>query len=99
MVFAMEPPVVGASAAIEAGLAAEMGAATTAGVPALVGVTPMGADADSAEFAAALNAVGAAYTAVTAEHAAQRALFSGAQSMAGTTAVATEAMRAAASTL
>jgi hypothetical protein len=99
MVFAMVPAVVGASAATEAGLSAEMGAATAAGAPVLSGVTPMGADADSAEFAAALNAVGAAYTAVAAEHAAQRALFSGAQSLAGTTAVATEAMRAAASAL
>jgi hypothetical protein len=99
MVFAMEPAVVGASAVTQAGLAAQMGAGAASGASTLLGVMPMGADADSAEFAAALAAVGAAYVSIAGEHAAARASFSGAQSLAGVTAVATEAARAAAMAL
>jgi hypothetical protein len=90
MVFAMDPAAVGAS---QAGLAAEMGAGTAAVSPALLGPMPMGLDADSPEFAAALAAAGAAHVGVAGEHAAQRGLFSGAQSLAVMTTVATEAMR------
>ena len=99
MVFAMEPAAVGAAAAAQAELAAQTGAGASAGAPTLLGVLPMGADADSAEFAAALAAVGAAYVATAAEHAAQRELFSDAQSVAGATTVASEAIRAAAMSL
>ncbi|OBA77002.1 PE family protein [Mycobacterium sp. 1554424.7] len=99
MVFAMEPVAVGAAAAAQAELAAQTGASAAAGSPTLLGVMPMGADADSVAFAAALAAVGAAYVAAAGEHAAQRGLFSDAQSLAETTTVASEATRAAAMTL
>jgi hypothetical protein len=95
MVFAMEPDAVGASAASQAELSAETGVAVGSGAPTLLGVMPMGADADSAEFAAALAAVGAAYVAAANEHAAARGLFSGAQSLAAATTVSSEAIRAA----
>ncbi|MEY8015334.1 PE family protein [Mycobacterium servetii] len=99
MVFAMEPSEVGAAAVTQAGLAEQTGAGASAGAPTLLGVAPMGADADSAEFAAALAAVGAAYVATAAQHAAQRGLFSDAQALAGETTVASEAIRAAALSL
>jgi hypothetical protein len=49
---------------------------------ALTGVMPMGADLDSVQFAAALNAAGAAYIATAAEHVSSRESFSAAQSLA-----------------
>jgi hypothetical protein len=55
----------------------------------------MGGDADSAMFAAALNACGGAYLGVVAEHAAQRSMFAGTQGVASAVYVATEAARAA----
>ena len=61
MVLNVSAAAVGTSAATENGISAEMGAATAAASEALVGVMPMGADLDSVEFAAALNAAGAAY--------------------------------------
>ncbi|KZS83268.1 hypothetical protein B4U45_20645 [Mycobacterium persicum] len=96
MVFAMEPAVVGVSVLAQAGLAAQQGVGIAAGAPMLVGVVPMGVDADSAAFAAALAAVGAAYVSAAAEHAAARGMFSDAQSVAAGITVASEAMRAAA---
>lgn len=45
--------------------------------PALLSTTPMGGDPDSAMFSAALNACGASYLGVVAEHASQRGLFAG----------------------
>ncbi len=89
------PDAVDLSAATEAGIGAQITAATAAGGAALTGVVPMATDVDSAGFAAALNATGAAYLAVAAEHAGQRAAFAGAQSLASGTYVATEATRAA----
>lgn len=99
MVFAMEPAVVGVSAATEAGLAAQKAAGLATGSPAMLAVTHMGGDADSVEFAAALQAVAAAYLGMAGQHVTQRGLFSGAQALAGVTAVATEAVRAAAAAL
>ncbi len=99
MVFAMEPAAVGAAAATEAGLAAAAAAGVAAGAPALLGVTHLGGDVDSVEFAEALRAVAAAYVGVAGEHVAQRGLFAGAQSLSVVTASATEAMRAAAAAL
>lgn len=93
------PGAVDLSALTEAGISADMAATTASGAAALTGVVPMAADADSAEFAAALNAAGAAYLATAAEHAGQRAGFGGAQSLASGTYVATEAIRAADVTL
>ena len=99
MVFAMEPAAVGLSSATESGLAAAAAAGAAAGGPALLGVTYLGADVDSVEFAEALRAVMAAYLGVTGEHVAQRGLLAQAQSLAAVTAVATESLRAAAAAL
>lgn len=99
MVFAMEPAAVGTSAAVESGLAAQKAAGVAAGSPAMLAVTHMGGDADSVEFSVALQAVAAAYVAAASQHVAQRGLFSSAQALAGVTAVATEAVRAAAAAL
>lgn len=95
-VFDMVPGAVDLSAVVEAGISEEMAATTAAGAAALTGVIPMAADADSIEFAAALNAAGAAYLATAGEHIGQRAAFSGAQGLASATNVAAEATRAAA---
>ena len=94
--FGMVPGAVDMSAAAEAGISEQMAATTAAGAAALTGVIPMATDADSIEFAAALNAAGAAYLATAAEHVGQRAAFSGAQSLASGATVAAEAANAAA---
>ncbi|AGZ52579.1 PE domain-containing protein [Mycobacterium kansasii] len=82
----------------QAGLAARLGAGVAAAAPTLSAVAPMGEDADSAAFTAALAAVGAAYVSTAGEHAAARGVFSDAQSVAVATTVSSEAMRAAALT-
>jgi hypothetical protein len=82
-----------ASAGAESGISAETQAAASAAAPALLGVLPMGGDPDSAMFAAALNACGGSYLGVVSEHAAQRGLFAGTQSIASSTYVVTELMR------
>ncbi|WP_253851681.1 PE family protein [Mycobacterium sp. 1423905.2] len=97
--FEMVPGAVDLSAAAEAGISEEMAATTAAGAAALTGVMPMASDADSIEFAAALNAAGAAYLATAAEHVGQRAGFSGAQGLASATTVATDGLNAAATAL
>lgn len=94
--FGMVPGAVDLSAATEAGISEEMAATTAAGSAALTGVLPMAADADSIEFAAALNAAGAAYLATAAEHVGQRTAFSGAQGLSSSTAVAAEGFSAGA---
>ena len=99
MVFGMVPAVVAGASGVQSGLAGEMGAGASAVAPALLGVTHMGGDVDSLVFAEALRALGAAHLGMTSEHAVARGLFSGAQSLAAVTAVATEAMRAAAATI
>lgn len=92
--FGMVPGAVDLSAAAEAGISEEMAATTAAGAAALTGVLPMASDADSIEFAAALNAAGAAYLATAAEHVGQRAAFSGAQGLASATGVGVEGANA-----
>jgi hypothetical protein len=99
VVFGMVPAVVEASAAVESGLAAEQAAGAAGVVPALLSVTHMGGDADSLVFAQVLRAVAAEFAAVAGEQVAARAGFSGAQSLAAVTAVASEAARAAAATI
>jgi hypothetical protein len=89
------PVAVDTSAATEAAISAESAAATGTAAAALTGVVPMAADQDSVEFAAALNATGAAYLAAAAEHVGQRAGFAGSQALASGTYVSTEAIRAA----
>lgn len=97
--FHMASDAVDLSAVTEGGISEEMAATTAAGAAALTGVLPMAPDADSVEFAAALNATGAAYLATAAEHAGQRSGFAGAQGLASTTAVAADAASAIASSL
>ena len=87
---------VGISAATETGISAEMGAATSAASEALVGVMPMGADLDSTEFAAALNAAGASYIGTASEHLANRGMFASAQDLAAATYTATDVINNAA---
>ncbi|WAC91622.1 PE family protein [Mycobacterium sp. Aquia_213] len=97
--FDMVPGAVDLSAATEGAISEQMAATTAAGAAALTGVLPMAPDADSIEFAAALNAAGAAYLATAAEHAGQRSGFSGAQGLASATGVMTDALNAAASAI
>jgi|SRR6185437_11305658 hypothetical protein len=92
--FSMIPDGVNVSAGAEAGISEEMAATTAAGAAALTGVLPMAADADSAEFAAALNASGTAYLATATEHVGQRAAFSGGQALAAGTTSAVDVINA-----
>ncbi len=94
--FGMVPGAVDMSAAAEAGISEGMAATTSAGAAALTGVVPMAADADSIEFAAALNAAGSAYLGTAAEHVGQRVAFAGAQGLSSVTTVAAEAANAGA---
>lgn len=93
------PAAVDLSALTESGISTDMAASTAAGAAALTGVVPMAADADSAQFAAALNAAGTAYLGTAAEHVGQRAAFAGTQSLASATYVAADAANAANVTL
>lgn len=70
------------SALTESVISGEMAATTAGGAAALTGVVPMAVDADSAAFAAALNASGAAYLGIAAEHVGQRLAFAGTQNLA-----------------
>lgn len=99
MVWSVQPEAVLASAAAESAISAETEAAAAGAAPALLSTTPMGGDPDSAMFSAALNACGASYLGVVAEHASQRGLFAGQQGLASGVYVTTEAARAAASAL
>ncbi|MGA9360953.1 MAG: PE domain-containing protein [Mycobacterium sp.] len=96
MSWSVQSEAVLGSAAAESAISSETGAAASAAAPVLLGATPMGADADSALFSAALNACGGSYLAVVSEHAAQRGLFAGTQGIASGVYVATEAARTAA---
>lgn len=69
------------SALTETILSGEMAASTAAGSAALTGAVSLAGDADSAAFAATLNAAGAAYLGVAAEHVSQRVAFAGGQSL------------------
>ncbi len=99
MSWSVQPEAVLASATAESVISTETEAAASAAAPALLGVTPMGADPDSAMFSTALNACGSSYLGVVTEHAAQRGLFAGAQGLASGVYVATEAARTGASGL
>lgn len=92
MVLNVNSATVGVSAATEGTVAAEIGAASAAASAALTTVMPMGADLDSIQFAAALNAAGASYIGAASEHAANRGAFGGAQDLAAATYAATDAI-------
>ncbi len=93
--FNVTPAAVGLSSAAEVGISEEMAATTAAGAAALTGSMPMAPDEDSAQFATALNAAGAAYLTTAAEHVGQRAAFSGAQGLAAGTYPAVDGILAA----
>lgn len=90
MTLDVTPTTVAASAATETGISGEMAAATSAAAVALTAVLPMGADLDSAAFAAALNAAGAAYIGTATEHLTNRGVFAGSQDLAAATYTAAE---------
>lgn len=92
MVLNVNTATVGASAAAEAGVSAEVASATSAAAAALTAVLPMGADLDSIQFAAALNAAGAGYIGTAGEHLVNREMFAGAQTLAAATYTATDAI-------
>lgn len=91
MVLNVNAAAIGASAAAEGTVSAEIAAATSAAAAALVSALPMGADLDSIAFAEALNAAGASYLGAAGEHAANRGMFSGSQNLAAATYTVTEA--------
>ena len=92
MIFNVNAATVGASAAAEVGVATELGAATAVASAALTAVMPMGADLDSVQFAAALNAAGASYIGAAGEHMTNRGMFAGSQNLAAATYTATDAI-------
>lgn len=92
MVLNVNSATVAASAAAEAGVSAEIASAAAAAAAALTTVMPMGADLDSIEFAAALNAAGATYIGTAGEHLANRGMFAGSQNLAAVTYTVTDAI-------
>ena len=92
MVLNVNSATIGASAAAEGAVSAEIAAATSAAAAALLAVLPMGADMDSIAFAEALNAAGASYLGAAGEHVASRGMFSGSQGLAGATYAVTDAI-------
>lgn len=96
MILNVDTAAIGASAATETGIGAGLAVAASAVAEAINAVTPMGADLDSIEFAAALNAAGAAYTAVISEHVIVRNEFAGSQGVASATYLVTDAISNAA---
>jgi hypothetical protein len=99
MIFNANTASVDASALAEAGIGIEVGAGTAAVTPVLTTSVAPALDADSLAFITALNASGAAYAAVSTEHVAQRAAYSGAQALASTAIQANEAIGAAANAI
>jgi hypothetical protein len=81
----VQPEAINLSSVTEGGISAGMAASASAASAALLGAMPMGADADSVEFAVALNAAGAAYLGVAAEHTGQRVAYSATQGLSATT--------------
>ncbi len=92
MVLDVNTATVAASATAEGAVSAEIASAAAAAAAALTAVMPMGADLDSIEFAAALNAAGATYIGTAGEHSANRAMFAGSQDLAAATYTAAEAV-------
>lgn len=92
MVLNVNSATVSASAATEEAVAADLTGAAAAAAAALTAVMPMGADLDSVEFAAALNAAGASYVGAAGEHSANRGLFAGSQNLASATYAVTDAI-------
>ena len=96
MVLNVSSATIMSSAATEGAVGATLAATTAAVAEPLTAVLPMGADQDSLEFAAALNAAGAAFIVAVAAHSAGRQLFGGAQQVAAATYTAIELINNAA---
>lgn len=96
MVLNITAATISASAATEAAVGAALASTTAAVAEPLTAALPMGVDLDSLEFAAALNAAGAAFIGAASAHCADRQLFSGAQQFAAATYVATDVFNNAA---
>lgn len=96
MNFNVNAGVVGASSATEGAIVTSMAATTSAASTAIIGVAPMGADLDSVQFAAALNAAGATYVGTASEHCVDRSMFAEAQGVAAATYTATDVINNAA---
>ena len=90
MVLDINSATVSASAATEAAISAGVAATTAAAAAALTGALPMGADLDSAAFAAALNAAGAMYVGTAGDHLVNRGEFAGSQGVAAATYTASD---------
>ncbi|MCH9720443.1 MAG: PE domain-containing protein [Actinomycetia bacterium] len=90
MVLNVNSANVALSAATESGIGGGLAAAASAAAVVLTGALPMGADLDSLQFAAALNAAGASYVGATGEQVANRELFAGAQNIAAATYTVTD---------
>lgn len=85
MVLNIEPATITASGATETAVGAALASATAAAAEPLTAALPMGADLDSVEFAAALNAAGAAFISAASAHCAERQTFGGSQQIAAAT--------------
>lgn len=96
MVLNISAATITASAATEATLGATLASMAAAVAGPLTAALPMGIDLDSLEFAAALNAAGAAFIGAASAHAADRQLFGGAQQIAAATYVAADVINNAA---
>lgn len=90
MILNVNAEAIGVSSATESAIGAEVAAVSAAVGAALTTVLPMGADLDSVQFAAALNAAGAAYLGVAGEHVASRMEFATAQGLAAATYAASD---------
>lgn len=99
MVLNVNTATVAASAATEGGVAAGLASSAAAAAAALTSVMPMGADLDSVQFAAALNAAGASYLGAASEQAVNRGIFAGSQNLAAATYSVTDAISNTALTL
>lgn len=99
MTFNLNPAAVGVSAATEIAVGTEMAASSVGTSEPLLAPIQMALDGDSLEFNLALQAAGAAYTGVKAEHVVQRAVYAAAQAGASVATEANEAITAAANSL
>jgi hypothetical protein len=99
MILDVGSAAVTASATTEAGIAAGLQAAAAACSAVITTVLPMGADLDSAQFAAALNAAGASFLGAMSEHAIVRTEFASTQGLAAATYTAADVISNAALSL
>jgi hypothetical protein len=95
----VDPALLGVASSTEAAGTATMASAAAAAAPAISGVLPPGAESVSVRAAAALNARGAATSAIMTDYVAMRGLFAGAIGSSGATYAAVETTNAATAAL